>query len=59
MPHVRKALEAVICWSDTSRDFMPMGSEQPKAFEYTEIEGPRGERERNDKKERERETKTG
>lgn len=35
MPQVRKVLEAVIWRSDTNLDFMPIGSEQPEAFEYT------------------------
>lgn len=33
MPQVRKELEAEICLSETSRDFIPSGSEQPAVFE--------------------------
>lgn len=35
MPQVRKVLEAVIWRSETNRDFMPIGSEQPEVFEHT------------------------
>jgi len=56
MPQVRKVLEDVIWRSDTNRDFMPIGSEQPEVFEYT-VEVRPGEEEpenkRNGKKEKE------
>lgn len=35
MPQVLKTLEAVICWSEMRRDFMPRGSEQPAVLKYT------------------------
>ena len=59
MPQVRKVLEDVIWRSDTNRDFMPIGSEQPEVFEYTVEVRPGRETEeetetkRNGKKEKE------
>ena len=52
MPQVRKVLEAVIWLFNTNRDFMPIGSEQPKVFEYTVEVRPGGETEEETEKKR-------